>query len=322
MPIPVISAASSILGFRRREQFAFTPAATNQPLFWTASGLPEGVSVETHPVQSGVTGVASTDVITRAAHGYENGQVIYFPSLTGGAGLSVNTWYWVRDRSADTFKVSAIPGGAPVDFTTDISAGQVRRVSNGRISGSHGVAGANVITLTATNGDGTSAPQQFVLGFSPELAPDVGGDLDAVPVTITLPSCTVAAGDAPLVLKGGDVRLLLVRFVDLEGARVDPDPATLRLVLKWLEPEPGLVETSAFEKVGSGGAAEFLVPVDLGTSRMRGAFSANEGDAATGFEALAEVEWTRQITFASEPLILRASTPNFPVQMQRDLVPN
>jgi hypothetical protein len=325
MSAPVISTASSILGFRRREQFAFTPAATNNPLFWTASGLPPGVSIETFAAKSGITGDQATDVITSTGHGYEDGQIVFFPSLTGGSGLTANTWYYVRDTATDTFKVSAVPGGAAVDFTTAITAGQVRRVSTGRISGSSDVAGVHVVTVTATNGTGASAAQQFVFGFSSEVAPDVGGLLDAIPVVIKLPTCEVSGpggGGIVFPVKGGDLRMLVVRFEDEQGLRVDPDPATLKFTMKELEPDRGFVETTAFEKTGSGATAEFMVPVDLSSSRLRGAFAGNETDQVTGFNALAEFEWTRTVTFNSASLTLRASTPNFPVRADRDLTKN
>jgi hypothetical protein len=71
------------------------------------------------------TGDAATDVISRTAHGFSNGGMIYFPSLTGGAGLSSTTTYFVRDATANTFKVATSLGGTAVDITTDLTAGTV-----------------------------------------------------------------------------------------------------------------------------------------------------------------------------------------------------
>ena len=79
-----------------------------------------------------VTGVAATDIFTSAAHGYVAGDRVVFTSLTGGAGLSTNRDYYViaANLAANTFQVSATVGGAPVDFTTDVSAGAVQKNSN------------------------------------------------------------------------------------------------------------------------------------------------------------------------------------------------
>lgn len=82
------------------------------------------------PSQTGVTGVAATDVITLNGHGFANGDTVKFSALTGGAGLSTGTVYFVRDRAANTFKLAATAGGVAIDFTTDITAGTIAETSN------------------------------------------------------------------------------------------------------------------------------------------------------------------------------------------------
>jgi hypothetical protein len=79
-----------------------------------------------------VTGVAATDIFTSTAHGYVAGDRVAFTALTGGAGLTTNREYYViaANLAANTFQVSATPGGASVDFTTDVSAGTVRKNGN------------------------------------------------------------------------------------------------------------------------------------------------------------------------------------------------
>jgi tetrahydromethanopterin S-methyltransferase subunit B len=73
-----------------------------------------------------VTAVAATDVFTSANHGYVVGDVIQFSALTGGAGISTTTPYYViAPLDANTFKVSTTPGGAALDVTTDLTAGTV-----------------------------------------------------------------------------------------------------------------------------------------------------------------------------------------------------
>jgi hypothetical protein len=49
--------------------------------------------------------------------------VVRFSSITGGAGLSASTDYYVISPSTNTFKLSATSGGSEIDFTTDITAG-------------------------------------------------------------------------------------------------------------------------------------------------------------------------------------------------------
>lgn len=68
MATPVISASSSILGFRRNEAFEFQPAATNTPTSWAAVGLPTGVSINSSTGKiSGSAATAGVYVVTVSA---------------------------------------------------------------------------------------------------------------------------------------------------------------------------------------------------------------------------------------------------------------
>lgn len=89
-----------------------------------------GVQSDTPVVVTG--GVAATDLITAAGHGFIAGTRVYFPSLTGGAGLESGTTsdiqrYFViaSGLTLDDFKVSETLGGSAKDFTTAITAGTV-----------------------------------------------------------------------------------------------------------------------------------------------------------------------------------------------------
>jgi hypothetical protein len=66
--------------------------------------------------------IATTDIITSTAHGLVNGAVVIFRVLTGGTGLSLQTSYFVVDKTTNTFKVSATLDGTPVNVTNDYSA--------------------------------------------------------------------------------------------------------------------------------------------------------------------------------------------------------
>lgn len=85
------------------------------------------------------TSAAADDILdTAVAHGYAADDPVYFSALTGGAGLSINTVYYViaANLGATTFQVATAPGGSAVNFTTDITAGTVntatRRSLNAR----------------------------------------------------------------------------------------------------------------------------------------------------------------------------------------------
>lgn len=96
-----------------------------------------------------VTGVAATDIITDTGHTFVDNDPIVFTSITGGAGITVGTVYFVRSSVAGvSYQISATSGGAALNFTTDISAGAVGRA--------HGGTGSNFVhktgNLTALTG--------------------------------------------------------------------------------------------------------------------------------------------------------------------------
>jgi hypothetical protein len=72
-----------------------------------------------------ITGAASTDIITKASHGLSTGDRFQFTALTGGAGLTINTRYWVIRLDANTFSLATTKAlataGTAIDFTTNIS---------------------------------------------------------------------------------------------------------------------------------------------------------------------------------------------------------
>lgn len=86
------------------------------------------------------TAVASTGVFTANAHGMSNGTAVTLTAITGGAGLSVHLTYYVIDTATNTFKLSKSSGGSAVVFTSDVSAGTLRKPV-----GNPGVAKANLL---------------------------------------------------------------------------------------------------------------------------------------------------------------------------------
>lgn len=74
-----------------------------------------------------VTGVDATNTIDHVAHPFQNGDPVTFTALTGGAGFTVGTTYFVRDSATASYSLSATTGGAAINFTSDISAGTIGR---------------------------------------------------------------------------------------------------------------------------------------------------------------------------------------------------
>jgi hypothetical protein len=77
------------------------------------------------------TADAATDVCTCSGHGFPNGRAVTLEvsvNPAGPGGLASFVVYYVRDATSDTFRLSATPGGAPVDIATNGSGTQ--RVSD------------------------------------------------------------------------------------------------------------------------------------------------------------------------------------------------
>ena len=76
---------------------------------------------------TGVTGVASTNVITVLNFTPQNGDAFFFTAKTGGSGLTTGATYYFGDVSGSTFKAyTAASGGTVVPLTTNITAGTIR----------------------------------------------------------------------------------------------------------------------------------------------------------------------------------------------------
>lgn len=68
---------------------------------------------------------------TTPDHDLNAGDAVVFTSLTGGTGVTAGKVYWVVPTSlaAKTFRVAATPGGAAIEFSTNITAGNVNKVN-------------------------------------------------------------------------------------------------------------------------------------------------------------------------------------------------
>lgn len=81
---------------------------------------------------TGVTCANATEIFTKAAHGLVIGDRVKFSSITGGAGISTATEYFVKTvPSSSTFTLSATRGGATLDVTSsDISDATCTKTTN------------------------------------------------------------------------------------------------------------------------------------------------------------------------------------------------
>lgn len=70
------------------------------------------------PTQAGVID-AGTDRVTIVGHGFLDNDPVLLTNLVGGAALTNNTKYFVRNSTVDDFQLSATTGGAAINITTN-----------------------------------------------------------------------------------------------------------------------------------------------------------------------------------------------------------
>lgn len=152
---------------------------------WTGlGGFAEIIEYPELPTNNGdaqAVTIATTDIVSATAHGYSNGDPVVFASLAGGAGLTDGTKYYVRDVTANTFKVSATVGGAAVDVTTAYTSGTVALKENliGFAFDRRAIATMSGIPADF-NGEALGLNIPRGMGFEAVTAPDGGFTMGAV----------------------------------------------------------------------------------------------------------------------------------------------
>jgi hypothetical protein len=103
----------------------FAAAINSNQIYFCATKANALAALVTAPAAAhAITGNGSTHKIAWTAHGLSDGDVVIFPALTGGAGLTAATRpYYVINKTTDDFQVSETSGGSVVAFSTNISAG-------------------------------------------------------------------------------------------------------------------------------------------------------------------------------------------------------
>jgi len=115
----------------------FYPRRLREPIFLRR---PAAYEPDDGPTITLTTSAATDDLLDSIGHGVNNGDQVEFATLSGGAGLVVNTTYYVVTATANSFQISDTLGGPAKNFTTDITAGTLHKVAIG---------------ITVTDGDDT-----------------------------------------------------------------------------------------------------------------------------------------------------------------------
>jgi len=119
-----ISSAGAAMDFANNRLYVHNGvSATHQYYVFNTATAPTWASFA-------VTGTEATNLINHAGHSFVAGDQVTFSALTGGAGFTVGTTYFVVSPVAGvSYQLSATTGGAAINFTTDISSAFIGKVT-------------------------------------------------------------------------------------------------------------------------------------------------------------------------------------------------
>lgn len=147
---------------------------------------------------TGVTGTASTDTFSKTAHGLAAGDVVILTSMTGGAGIKAGNagngdegaeplFVIAAGLTANAFQLSRKAGGSALDFTSDITAVTVTKLTE--ISGGSPAYARKAIAYNApadgfmddsTNGAVFDVPAGGVVDYASYHSASTAGTLCAI----------------------------------------------------------------------------------------------------------------------------------------------
>lgn len=223
-------------------------------------------------------------------------------------------------ESPTGWAAAGLPAGVTINATT------------GKISGFGTEPGFYNVSLTATNGSGTSPAVVFPIGIErSNLALDGSAELDVDLSTgdVSNPAISnpeVNADGLPVLLwlKKGDSRLMAVGFKKRTWLQQLP-VASVNLGLKEYDDENVLLFSDGlFAQVGSYDTARFQIVVVVDRDKLKAVLGNYEGDKTTWFDAPAEIRWGLLHTLPGdlEPSVLEHTSKTFAVRITRDISPD
>ena len=253
-------------------------------------------------------------------------------------GVAMNPASWIHDALAaavtDTpsFILSAVPGMDGAYYLTCVMPGvaAVPQVT---------AVGTETITAVTVYGHGAlppgnplwSVPVVFTMGIEASAEDLTSGisaaiDLNTREITfdgLAAPSSSSTTVTPLIAVKRGDDLMLNLRFVK-NGSVCDLPLASLKFGLKEIEPDNLILSSDVWAKTGDAATARYKLHVSFKGDDLDSALGNYEGDTATFFAALGEIEWTETVDHPATnwPATLRGSTKTFLVGVVRDLVPD
>jgi hypothetical protein len=188
--VPIITSATTAAGTVGTTFVTYSIVATGSPTSYAATGLPAGLTLNT--LTGAITGTPTSALVSTVTLTARNVTGTSSPvtlTITVGAAAAVPiiTSATTAAGTANTTFVTytIVATGSPTSYAaTGLPAGLTLNTLTGAITGTPTASGVSTVTLTATNGTGTSSPVTLTITIAPA----------AVAPIIT--SATTAAGTA------------------------------------------------------------------------------------------------------------------------------
>ena len=129
------------------------------------------ITISNFAALTSVTGVAATDLLTKANHGLTTGQRVDVVSITGGSGITAGDVTYAIVVSSSTFKLATSAAnalaGTAINFTTDITDATLSQCTGytGAASG-FGIAGIGALRKVAVDCNWPESRRSIVLNSS------------------------------------------------------------------------------------------------------------------------------------------------------------
>jgi hypothetical protein len=188
--VPIITSPTNAAGTVGTTFVTYTIAATGSPTGYAATGLPAGLTLNSltgaisgTPTAAGVsvvtltatngTGTSSPVTLTITVAAAAAVPIITSPTNAAGAvGTTFVTYLIVATGLPTGYAASGLPAGLSLNALT------------GAITGTPTSAGISVVTLTATNGTGTSSPVTLTITVAPAAVAPIITSSAAAPGTV------------------------------------------------------------------------------------------------------------------------------------------
>lgn len=202
----------------------------------------------------------------------------------------------------------------------NLPAGLTINTSTGLISGAASVAGVFVCGLTATNGDGTSAPLALTIGIE-ESAALLTNSGYQVEIDVVTRAITVVGG--PGLFARDNDSLLIWAIFKKNGVALDLDMQSMEIAIKEFAPDNRIVLGSDWKKYGSGTGAYYGLHAAISGTAIRAALSGYEKDSGIIFDGIGEIGWVEanpdfEDTPPFGPENFQFSTRDFPITLGAD----